>query len=257
MRSAFRLYFSRRWWWSTLLMLAAVAVMIALGFWQLGRMQMQDELNAHLLSMQAATTIDLNAFAHAGVLTNLEYRRAVATGTLDFGHQVALRNQYWGDPDGAAMYGFHLLTPLILAEGQAVLVDRGWIPADHANPNTWSEYDESVRANVNGILRVPILRGELWGSVADPTAVPSEDLPRLWNYLDVARIESHLPYRLLPVYLQQAPLGTTQTPPYKALPVMVPAENTHLGYALQWFGFAMLVLIGYPVFLSRQKPTGA
>ena len=46
-----------------------------------------------------------------------------ASGTYDFEHQVAIRNQYYNN-----QYGYHLLTPFALSDDETVLVDRGWIP---------------------------------------------------------------------------------------------------------------------------------
>ena len=54
----------------------------------------------------------------------MEWRAVKVTGKYDLSNQVALRNQY-----NANQYGYHLLTPLQF-DGKAVLVDRGWIPAE-------------------------------------------------------------------------------------------------------------------------------
>jgi surfeit locus 1 family protein len=251
-----KLYFSRRWWWTTVLMLFAVGVMIRLGFWQLDRMASQEAFNEHVRLMQSAEPLDLNRVADPAGLPGMEYRAAHASGRYDFGHQVALRNQYWGDPDGTAVFGYHLLTPLVLEDGRAVLVDRGWIPGEYAAPASWTRFDENPQAAVSGILRLPLLEGEMGGGVPDPTAVPSAGGLDIWNYIDPARLEQQMPYTLLPVYLQQAPAGDAEVLPYKALPVLDLSEGTHLGYALQWYFYACLVFFGYPVYLRRQTGAG-
>lgn len=248
----FKLYFSRRWWWTTLLMFAAVGVMIRLGIWQLDRLAGRRAFNEHVRLMQAAEPLDLNTIADPAALTGMEYRAAFASGVYDFDHQVALRNQYWGDPDGMAEYGYILLTPLVLEDGRAVLVDRGWIPADYAEPASWSAFDEAPTASVTGILRLPLAEGEMGGGVPDPTPAPGET-PLVWNFLDLELLQPQMSYNLLPVYLQQAPPEGEQTLPYKALPELELTDGPHLGYALQWFFYAGLVFFGYPVYLRKHN----
>lgn len=246
-----RLYFSRRWWWTTLLMLFAVGVMIRLGIWQLDRLADRRAFNEHVRAMQSADPLDLNAVADPMALIGMEYRAAFASGVYDFDHQIALRNQYWGDPDGAAQYGYHLLTPLILPDGRAVLVDRGWIPADYADPTTWGTFDEAPTASVTGILRLPLTEADMGGGVPDAPLAPGETR-RVWNFLNLELLRPQLPYDLLPVYLQQSPPEGELSLPYKALPVLDLSDGPHLGYALQWFFYASLVFFGYPVYLRKQ-----
>lgn len=249
--SILRLYFSRRWWWTTLLMLFAVGMMIRLGIWQLDRLETRRAFNEHVRLVQTADSLDLDTLTDFTDLTDMEYRLASASGVYDFEHQIALRNQYWGDPDGAAQYGYHLLTPLLMENGQAVLVDRGWIPGDYVIPGSWRQFDEASAASVTGILRLFLAEGEMGGGVPDPTPVPGEILA-IWNYLNLDTLQAQIPYPLLPVYLQQAPAGEQTTLPYKALPVLELSDGPHLGYALQWFFYAALVFFGYPVYLRRQ-----
>lgn len=250
--SVFRLAFSRRWWWTTLLVLVAVGVMVRLGFWQLDRLEKRRAFNEHIRQMQAAAPLDLNAVTDPTALMGMEYRRAFARGVFDFAHQIALRNQYWSDSQGFARYGYRLLTPLILEDGRAVLVDRGWIPPEYADPATWSAFDEPATAQVSGMLRLPLRRGEMGGGVPDPPLAPGE-LRRLWNYLNPALLRPQLPYDLWPVYLQQAPLEGELSLPYKALPEFELTDGPHLGYAIQWFLYASLVFFGYPVYLKKRQ----
>lgn len=244
------LYFSRRWWWTSLLMFLAVAVMLRLGLWQLDRLETRRAFNDHVRLMQGADPLDLNILSETSSLTAMEYRAASASGIYDFGRQLALRNQYWGDPDSAAQYGYHLLTPLLMEAGQAVLVDRGWVPGQYDSPHSWGQFDETSTASVTGILRLPLLAGEMGGGVPDPQISPGERLD-VWNYINLERLQAQMPYPLLPVYLQQAPAGEQTTLPYKVLPVLELSDGAHLGYALQWFFYAALVFFGYPVYLRR------
>jgi len=249
-----KLYFSRRWWWTTLLMLLVVGVTIRLSIWQLDRMRGQQISNDHARANRAAEPLDMNTMTDVSELKSMEYRSVTALGTYDFKFQIALRNQYWGDPDGTAEYGYHLLTPLILENGQAVLVDRGWIPGKYDSPASWMQFDEDPQATIHGILRVPLSEGEMGGGVADPTAIPGVSLISIWNYIDIYRLQSHIPYKLLPIYIQESPDGDAQVLPFESSPnVEISDEKVHLGYALQWFFYAALVFFGYPVYLRRHS----
>jgi surfeit locus 1 family protein len=248
----FRLYFSRRWWWTTLLMLVVVAVTIRLGFWQLDRMRSQQETNEHARAVLSAKQLELTGQEDASELKSMEYRSVVVRGQYDFDHQIALRNQFWGDPDGTAEYGYHLLTPLVIDDGQAVLVDRGWIPGKYNTPESWRQFNEAQYSTIKGVIRVPILKGEMGGGVADPTPMPGEEMMFIWNYLDIERLQSQLTYKLLPIYIQESPDGDALVLPYESTPnVEISDEKVHLGYALQWFFYASLVFFGYPIYLRR------
>jgi surfeit locus 1 family protein len=247
------LYFSHRWWWTTLLMFLVVAVCLRLAFWQIGRMKQQQAADDHLRAMSSAETLDLNGISGTPDLLSMEYRKATAQGRYDFDHQIALRNQYWGIQDGPAQYGFHLLTPLVLDDARAVLVDRGWIPGEYTIPESWRQFDDDARATVSGVLRLPLLKGEMGGGVPNPTAAPGESVLATWNYLDFERIQQQLPYPLLPVYLQETPGDDVLTLPYESSPEVALSENTHIGYAAMWFFYAALAFFGYPVYLRRRN----
>ena len=244
--------FSRNWWWSTLLVLAGVALTIRLGVWQLDRHAQRQEFNAQVAAIQAASPISLDGDEDAGDLAEMEYRPANAEGVYDFEHQVAIRNQVWtqswGDENGYA-----LLTPLVLPNGTAVLVQRGWIPAENNTPESWRQFDEPVAAAVEGIIRQPRTKGEMGGGIPDPTLTPGEAGLDFWNFVNIDRIQQQMPYPLLNVYLQQAPRASQTSLPYRSLPEIDLSSGAHIGYALQWFFYAGLLLFGYPVYLKKHK----
>ena len=113
--------FSRKWILTTVLVLLGSALCFRLGVWQLDRLAQRREFNAHVTEMWSLELLSLDAQRTAG-LSEMEFRAVRVSGTFDFANQVALRNQYH---DGEL--GYHLLTPLMLADGLAVLVDRGWV----------------------------------------------------------------------------------------------------------------------------------
>lgn len=242
-----RRMFSSHWLLTTLIVFAGAALCVRLGIWQLDRLQQRRLFNQHYLQARAAAPLDLNA-PLPGDLADQEYRDAFARGRYDFERQVALRNQYNGND-----YGYHLLTPLLLSDDVAVLVDRGWIPADgNDSPADWRKYDEPGAVNLHGILRLSQAKPR-FGGAADATPRPGEGVLTLWNNVNLEQIGDQLPYRLLKVYLQPSPEAGDSAPPIPYQPEIEITEGPHLGYAGQWFIFAALLFFGYPFFYLRKQ----
>lgn len=237
--------FSRAWLFTTLLAFAGTAVCVRLGIWQLDRLEQRRAFNAQVTSMRAAEMLDLNQNVPADI-SSMEWRAVTVTGEYDFENQVALRNQYLGD-----QYGFHLITPLLF-NGTAVLVDRGWIPADgNSAPTDWRKYDETGQVNITGQIRLGQDK-PAFGGVADAEFSPQQPRLDAWNNLNVKRISEQSPYPILPVYVQPNATENDFDPPIPSQPVVDLTEGSHFGYAVQWFIFATILFVGYPFFLRKQ-----
>ena len=240
------LLFSRQWWWTTLLVVAAIGVMARLGIWQLDRLAARRAFNAHVSAQIARPPLTLDAASLAEDLAVMEYRQVVVSGTYDHAQQVALRNQEHG-----GRLGVHLLTPLRIAgTRQAVLVDRGWIPAEDAAPGRWGAYDEPGQVEVRGVIRQSRSRPD-FGGVPDPTPAPGQRLSA-WNMANVEGIGRQTTLQLAPIYVQQAPDPARSALPVRSQPELDLSEGPHMGYALQWFAFAAVLAIGYLRYLHTQ-----
>jgi len=236
-----------RWIVLTLLVIAAAAGMVRLGFWQLDRMEQRQAFNRAVQEQQARAVLDLNQFSGGEDLTGMEYRSVLVEGEYLHPEQVALRNQVMN-----GLPGFHLLTPLIIdGKDQVVLVDRGWIPLEDAAGSRWSQYDEPGRAEVRGVIRKPTPANRI-GGVPDPTLQPGQTRLDTWNVIDLDRLAHQMSYPMLPVYIQQSPDPAWTQLPARSEPVLNLTEGPHLGYAIQWFAFAAIALIGYPFFVRQQ-----
>ena len=238
--------FSRRWGLATLLVFMASAVCIRLSIWQVARLQETRASNAHDLAVRSMPPLVLPA---TGDLTAMEYRAATATGTYDFQDQVATRDQY-----NSVQPGYHLLTPLRLSDGEAVLVDRGWIPSDgNSTPADWHQYDQPGTVTVNGVIRLGQSQPTP-GSVTDPTLTPSQTRLDFWIYINLDRIRQQVPYPLLPVYIQFTPVPNRTDPPIPIFESLDPTDgSTNLNYAIQWCLFAVLFILGYGYYLWRKE----
>ena len=237
--------FHRKWLMPTLLVLLGTALCIRLGIWQLDRLEARRTFNEQVESMRALPPLNLDQNA-SNAVQDMEWRAVQVSGLYDFENQIAIRNQYNG-----GQYGYHLLTPLLF-DGMAVLVDRGWIPADgNSVPQDWRKYDEVGEVNLSGQVRLGHGKPAI-GGVAD---VLPENGARLeiWNNADVTQIAGQLPYPVLPVYIQLDSDTQDTKPPIPFQPEVELTEGPHFGYALQWFTFATILFVGYPFFLRKQE----
>jgi surfeit locus 1 family protein len=237
--------FQRKWLLATLLVFMGTALCIRLGIWQLDRLEQRRAFNHQVEFMRAMPVLDLNQ-DQPNDISKMEWRAVKVQGEYDFANQVALRNQYNG-----VQYGYHLMTPLRL-DGTAVLVDRGWIPADGNSASAdWHKYDEAGAMSLTGQIRLGQTK-PAFGGVMD---VLPENGTRLeiWNNADLERIASQLPYPVLPVYIQPRANENDTEPPIPFQPTIELTEGPHMGYALQWFTFATILFTGYPFFLRKQE----
>ncbi len=241
------LMFSRRWWLATLLILVASVVCIRLGFWQLDRLKQERSFTAQVRAVQAMQPLNLPTQVD---LTTMEYRAVTATGIYDFQNQIATRDQYNG-----VQPGYDLLTPLKLSDGEAVLVDRGWIPSnDNSTSADWRKYDQPGQVAIKGTIRLGQAQPTP-GSDTDPTLTPNQTRLDFWIYINMDRIRQQIPYSILPVYIKLNPNPAITNPPIpiqqETLDLSSGANN--LNYAIQWFSFSMLFIVGFAYFLWRKE----
>jgi len=243
----FRALISRRWMLATILVLVATAVMIRLGIWQLDRLVVRRAFNAHVSSQLAQSTMNLNTDSHNDNLVAMEYREVTVSGEYDFEQEIIIRNQVW---NGQA--GVHLLTPLkIRGLDQSVFVDRGWIPLDKYKNDLWADYDERGEVDVLGQIRLS-QEEPTFGGRPDILPALGESM-KVWNFVNIEAISQQIAYAVLPIYIQQSPNEAWTSLPYRSQPELDLTEGPHLGYAGQWFLFATILLIGYPIFVRKEE----
>jgi len=240
--------FSRKWWKTTLLVLVAVAVMIRLGIWQLARLEQRRDFNNRVAAQVAEDPLDLSGQAIESDLYSMEYRSVIVHGEYDSNRQVVLRNQDW-----QGRLGVHLLTPLRIDGGESViLVDRGWIPYEDFTSGKLELYDVPGRTQIEGVIRRSQSKPAIGGR-ADLVPGPGESPLMAWNWINISDIAQQLPYPLLPVYVSALPGNGSQQLPYRSNLELDLSEGPHLGYAFQWFIFAAILGLGYPVYIRREE----
>jgi surfeit locus 1 family protein len=222
-------------------------VMVGLGIWQLARLSERRTLNAQIRARLALPPFVLTG-APLTDTAQLEYRRVTAEGVYDFANEIVLRNRAYQEVPGV-----HVLTPLRIADGHAaVLVDRGWIPYEQAAPASRVNYQLPLgEVEVAGLARLSQSRASPL-LPADPTLGP--DLPRLdaWYWVNLEQIQAQLPYSLLPIYIELDE-GTDKTQLPLAGYELDLTDGPHLSYAIQWFAFAIIAVVGPFILWRRQR----
>ena len=239
--------------WGAFAVLVVSAACVRLGIWQLDRLAQRRDFNQHVLVAGGMPPLSLPT---AEDLTGQEYRAVRANGTYDFKDQVAIRNQFYNGESG-----LHLITPLVFGTeagasnvgSQAVLVDRGWIPAaGNRSASDWRKYDSQPNAAVAGMLRFAEAAPSFAG-LAEPTPIPLDGRTDFWLSIDSGQIGKQVGYPLLPVYIQKSPEPNSSDLPIAVAAIPDLGDGPHLGYAMQWFGFAALFVVGYPLYLRKQE----
>ncbi len=210
-----------RWLVLHLVAVAAVVVMVALGSWQLRRLDERRDRNDLVEARMALAPEPVGDIVDPGDdADDVRFRAVTATGTYT-DEAVSVRTTL----DGAA--GGFLYQVLDLDGGVSVWVLRGFGAVD----------GEGV------VIDAPAASGEV---TVDGVAVPVARLPR------TSRRQLDVDGDRLPVVVQAAdadePLAPVPTPELD--------EGPHLSYAVQWFLFAGVTVVGYPFLLRRRLREG-
>ncbi len=235
-----------KWVVGHVLVVALVATFISLGFWQLARLDDRKARNAEVLAQAQEPLAPIESVVEPGVqlgdVEDLRYRPVSLTGTYDPEGEVLVRPR---SLDGAS--GWHVVTPLVLDDGRAVLVTRGFAPfGTDLDVVRRAAAPPTGEVTVTGLAFPTQERGGI--GPTDPETGTLEELARV----DIARVQQQYEAALLPVFVQ---LETQEPPQREGLPQLLPTPTTdegpHLAYAGQWFLFAAVGLIGWPILLRR------
>lgn len=232
--------------WRVLVLGVIAAVGFArLGVWQLDRLHQRRVLRSAVEARRRQSPLELTDSAPAGVTPDsLNYRPVTAHGVFDFARQVVVLGRVLDEVPGV-----YLATPLRLADGRALLVERGWVASPDMQSVALDALTEPESASVGGVF----LRVRAAGSFR-----PSEGTswPLFAPTDDPERLAPRFPYPLLPWVLRR----TESAPgmPAGLKPIRLPAldDGPHLWYAIQWFAFAMIAVVGSVALFLRKGGRG-
>jgi surfeit locus 1 family protein len=217
--------------WPALLALLGVAGLIALGVWQIERrawkLALIDRVEQRIHA--APEPMPGPASWSAVNAANDEYRRVTVTGR--FLHDRETLVQAVTDEGG----GFWLLTPLETAGGTVVLINRGFVPPERRDPARRHDGNPATPVIITGLLRLTEPKG---GFLRNNDAAADR-----WYSRDVEAIAAArgLP-RVAPFFIDADATPGRSGYPRGGLTV-VKFHNSHLIYALTWFGLALMLAI--------------
>jgi cytochrome oxidase assembly protein ShyY1 len=246
----YRFLFTPRWLGMLALTLVAAAVMVMLGDWQLGRYRERAATNDRIDANATAAPVPLaQVLPHPGATpgtagppppTAAEYTRVTVTGRYDSGNVVLVRGRSVN-----SRVGFEVLTPLVLADGSAVLVDQGWVPPGPGGATAQPEVPPVPAGDVTvtGLLRLPESRA---GDVT------RRDGRLETRRIAVAELARDLPYPVYGGYLLLDEQDPPADPTFTAVPVRHENDWQNGAYAFQWWLFALMTLVGFGWMVHRE-----
>tara|TARA_A100000164_G_scaffold382039_1_gene437631 strand:- start:4228 stop:4971 length:744 start_codon:yes stop_codon:yes gene_type:complete len=229
--------------WKTLLfVLLVIPILIKLGFWQLERADEKLALQARYAQQQLAPPVPLSTLAFS---EELAYKPVYILAEIDNDHTVLLDNRIY---DGQV--GYQVLSPALMQNGQAVLVNRGWIAGF---------LDRRRLPEVPPIIGQVRLLGNIYLPLGEAVILAADQWSNQWplvvQWVDIERLELHLGRELLPltVRLQADSKGalTADWPTVNVKP------EKHRGYALQWFIMALALLLFWLYSSIRPEASGS
>ena len=227
----------------TLVFMCITALFYSLGVWQLGRADEKKQLAVQIEQRLSQQTMILNE-------TNIEQliQPDIAHRTIKLNGKFEAREFFFIDNkkhNGRA--GYHVITPFKIDNSeQTILVNRGWI-------------DSGGNRNVLPKVVTPSELMTLEGRLSRPVTAhfrpgisqPAEHLGGIWLYIDLNFFTKLSGTPLVPYILllnKENPYGyVRQWPAFKANTEM------HIGYAIQWFAFALFSLLAYFAIAIKQQ----
>jgi surfeit locus 1 family protein len=230
-----------RWIAFTVFAVVVAGVCFRLAFWQLDRLEGRRYYNDLFRAGMTHAPEPIEPLLAAPPEDPLTFRQVSATGRYDAAEETVL----YGRPlDGRP--GNHVLTPLILDDGRAVIVDRGWVPFEPTYPPVEASAPPSGTVEITGLLGAGTHLEE------SPAVQRDGDRITVLSRVDLEALQEQVPYELLPMYVTLR----TQHPEQGDLPVPEPppelTDGPHLGYAFQWFAFGTIAVIGWVILVRRE-----
>jgi cytochrome oxidase assembly protein ShyY1 len=249
----YRFLLTRQWVILTLVGLLLMPAMVELGIWQMHRHERENANNTRMAHALAAAPVPLESLTRPGtrIPSTDDFRRVTLTGHYAPAGQVVVRHRTSADD---STIGYYLVTPLVLTDGKAVLVNRGWIPA---------------KDDLTSFPPVPPTpRGQLTitGRLRQDETTASTDIrntvglpPRQVMLINSGMLAKSVSAPLVGGYVELT--GSSPAVP-KGQPQLVPPPTPgatdggynppHLAYAWQWWLFVAMVPVGWVILVRRE-----
>lgn len=211
--------------------LAAALLCTRLGFWQLSRLTERRERNATIEQRGSQPFLEIED--PGSISDSLVYRRVRVEGRPDYDREVIVVGRSQG-----GVPGVHVVTPIVMHDGSAVLVERLWAPSPDAATVDLTPLREDTILVVEGILMEP--------GRARPTSEGS--WPIHVASLKPDALADRFPY---PVWALSVRRTSPPVSGVRLVPVPELSEGSHLSYAVQWFAFGLIAVVGSVVMVAQ------
>lgn len=252
-----RVLLSRRWVLMTLGFVALILVMYRLGLWQFHRYQ-QTKRSNHVISLAVhADPVPLLSLTHPGATLPAtdRYRPVRATGHLDAAHQFVVRRRTNTDGD----IGFFLITPFVTTNGDAVLVNRGWVAPNDNDGAAFPALPRTPGGTMTLTGRLQLDETSSVSGIRDVSGLP----PRQFMLISSREQAKALPEPVVSGYMElvaaspaldRASSAQLVPPPGtgNSSDAAIVGQGVHLPYAIQWWLFALMVPVGWSVLLRQE-----
>lgn len=213
----------------TVMVVIFVPLFIGLAIWQLDRAEQKRTLAAALEMRSKLPELLLGTgLPDTG---ELEFRKVIAEGRFLGDKTVLIENR-----KHLGKRGFHVLTPLLMEDGQIVLVNRGWIAGEGREMKMPDTPDSNTDLSIKGEVRIP--QPPALG--LDLEISPQEVMPH-WPFLTLVNYSSWSGLDILPFQILQAADDASGF--IRRWPKPKGNAAMHTGYAVQWFAFALIALL--------------
>jgi surfeit locus 1 family protein len=224
----------------TLVTVVCLTILLGLGTWQVQRLHWKETLQEAIDRRAHDAPVDIAAVVAAA---DADYRAVKASGVFLYDHEFFLFATALKSGEG----GYHVLTPLQLADARFFLVDRGWIP--YAKKQAEGGFSRpSGIVEVRGILRMPAPRG--WFQPHNDPAKGD------WYSVDLAKMAETAKLGPLLPYVLDADASANEGGYPVGGQTILALRNDHFGYALTWYGLAIVLLVIYGLSSFRKTPEG-
>jgi surfeit locus 1 family protein len=226
--------------WPTVISIPAFLILLGLGFWQLERLHWKEGLIAAREVAIAAPPTEVPR--SAAEVATMAFRHVRATGEFLNDREFLL-----GASNEAGTTGYHVITPLRLADGKLLLVDRGWIPGNLKDPAKRREGELAGTVTVEGLLRLGRTERPNW-------FVPENRCDiNYWFWIDIADMARCGGLQdVLPFTVDAGPAPNPGGYPRGGV-TRVALPNDHLQYAVTWFALAFGLATIYLLYHRQRR----
>jgi surfeit locus 1 family protein len=237
-----------------IVVLSAFTVLLGLGLWQLQRKAWKEGIITAIAERAygAPASLPLPATWGGWRARDAEYTRVSLKGVYEHNKAVLVRGLMPGEGAGQPVSGYYVLTPVVLADGAHVIVNRGFVPAPPANPVAMPApgmvSSPAGEVAISGLMRGPEVRNSF---TPDNNSAKND-----WYVRDPAAIASARGLANVAPFIVDADAasepGTASSPWPKGGLTRLVIPNDHLQYALTWFGIAGALLVIFAIWASAR-----